>query len=105
MAQEGAPLVNRLADFVQQKWKLTPDQAQARANRLVEQVGLDLGKHLDDFFQANKPASKDEAAQRENEYWSKAAYWEAFDSEAVEVLKAAGATAEELKASVRRWKE
>ncbi len=104
MAQEGAPLVNRLADYIGQKWKLTPEQARGRANRLLEQVGLDLGEHVDDFLQANTPANKDEAAQRENEYWSKATYWEAFDPEAVEVLKTVGATAEELKASVRRVK-
>ncbi len=83
---------------------MTPEPARSGADRLLEQVGLDLGKHLGDFLQANKPANKDETAQRENEYWSKATYREAFGSEAVEVLKAVGATAEELKASVRRWK-
>ncbi len=102
MGQEGAPLGNRLADYVAQRWKLTPEQARGRAHQLLEQVGLDVGEHLDDFVQAKKPANKDEVAQQESEYWSKAAYWEAMDSEAVDILKAVGATTEELKASMRK---
>ncbi len=104
MAQEAAPLVSRLADYAQQKWKLTPDEARARAARLLDQVGLDLGEALATFVQGNKPETKKQEAQWGDEYWAKDKYWEAMDSEAAAILKAVGATKEEIKALMRKQK-
>jgi hypothetical protein len=91
------PLVDRVATLLATERGLSRDQAGIRAHKMLHELVGDVRNDFDAFVWEAAPA---EAERRRIAYWSEEQHWQAIDPDAVQALRAARATRQEIEVLV-----
>jgi len=96
MVQVAISLVERVAAFMEKEQKCTPEHARRLSQKMLDEVGLDIGTRLELFL---AEGVEDERHSRLT-YWTGRRFWEAIDPDAARILRAVDATRAEIEALV-----